>query len=59
MKYCKHGVNRTDSKYVSRSAGKNVSMYAYKRGAGKDSVCMDGSVWASGSEQQVTIGVRR
>lgn len=38
MKYCKHGVDRTGGKYVNRSAGKNVSMYAYKRGAGKDSV---------------------
>ena len=30
MKYCKHGVDRTGGKYVNRSAGKNVSMYAYK-----------------------------
>ena len=52
MKYCKHGVDRTGGKYVNRSAGKNVSMYAYKRVAGKSSVWMDGSVWAS--DQRVT-----
>ena len=44
MKYCKHGVDRTGGKYVNRSARKNMSMYAYKRGAGKSSVWMDGSV---------------
>ena len=30
MKYCKHGVSRTDSKYVSKHVNKNADMYAYK-----------------------------
>lgn len=47
MKYCKHSVDRTGGKYVSKHGCKNVSMYAYKRGAGKDGTWMDGSVWAS------------
>lgn len=59
MKYCKHGVNRTGGKYVNRSAGKNVSMYAYKRGAGKDGVHERMVCGRALSEQQVTIGVRR
>lgn len=59
MKCCKHGVNRTGGKHVSKHGYKNVSMYAYKRGAGRVVVY---DVWECGralSEQQVTIGVRR
>lgn len=44
MKVASKDVDRNDGRYVNRSAGKNVSMYAYKRGAGKSSVWMDGSV---------------
>ena len=44
MKYCKHGVDRIGSKHVNKHGYKNVDMYAYKRGAGKSSVWMDGSV---------------
>lgn len=39
--YCKHGVNRTDSKHVSKHVNKNVDMYAYK-GVLAKAVCMDG-----------------
>lgn len=30
MKYCKHDVNRTDSKFVNKHGYKNAYMYAYK-----------------------------
>lgn len=45
MKYCKHGVNRTDSKCVSRHGCKNADMYAYKGMLAK-MVCMNG--WCVG-----------
>lgn len=43
MKYCKHGVDRTDSKCVSRHGCKNADMYVYKGGAGRGVVH---DVWA-------------